>query len=171
MIIEKLNKENKKTLRENITQFGIMYIGVLLFAVFILGFLHFLLGKGEYSKMPFPAMWLFGGFFFLFIVIYLYFLNRDLKLPVLDILKGERKILYEKICEKKKTIKYGYHQNAGADFTTQPILYEYFFIFNDFKLQIELEDYDAFQESDKVKLSLSFFTNNVIQIERSKNPS
>ena len=164
MIIEKLNPENRKTLKENIAQFSAGYLSVIL-----LGFVYIAATHNGLPKLPFNALWIFWGISILFIIIYCSFLFRTLRTPILDLLKGDKIIHFEKIIEKRKNKKYTASMDPILDFKKQPVLEEYFFKFNEYELPVNSKVYELFHEGDEVKLSLSFYSNKVIQIERSNN--
>ena len=169
LIVEKLNLENRKILRENITQPIAMYLSVLLVAIILLGAIYIAATNDGFPKLHFNALWIFWGTSILFIIIYCSLLFRALRIPILDLLKGDKIIQYKKIIEKSKNKKYTASMDPIVDFKKQPVLEEYFFKFNEYELPVNSKVYELFHEGDEVKLSLSFYSNKVIQIERSNN--
>jgi len=169
MKIDILNQENRKVLSENITQTLAMFLMVAFASSFVLVAIYIAFRSNETLTLPFHTIWIFWFSVVIFFIVYGYFIYKNLKLPIIDFLKGKKKIQIAVLCEKRNNVKYTYHANTIVDFKQQPVLNEYFFKFEDFELQVSQEDYNAFKDGDTLKLSFAFFSNKLIQIEGFSN--
>lgn len=166
---EILTKNNKTVLRENITQPLLMFLMVALAATVLFAPLYFYVVRTEYSKETSFSIWLFWISFVSFIIVYFYFLIKHLKLPIQDLFIGKKKVQLAELKEKRTNVKYTYSLNTLVDLTTQPALVEYFFIFEDREFLVSRDDYFTFNKGDKLKLSFSYYSMNLVQIEIVKN--
>jgi hypothetical protein len=81
-------------------------------------------------------------------------------------LKGEKRIQLAVIHSKRNNVRYTYHANSIVDFKQQPVLNEYFFKLDNYELQVSQEYYNTFNDGDTIKLSLAYYSNKLLQIER-----
>jgi len=165
MIEELLNQENRKVLRENITQILAMFLILAFASSLVLGAIYIVFRDNESLKLPFHTIWIFWFSIKVFFIVYGYFIYKYLKLPINDFFFFFKKIQIAVLCEKRNNIKYTYHANTIVDFKQQPVLNEYFFKFDDFELQVNKEDYNNYNQGDTLLLSFAYYSNRLIQLE------
>jgi hypothetical protein len=165
MTEESLNQENRKTLRENITQTLAMFLIIAFASSLVLGAIYIVFRDNESLKLPFHTIWIFWFSVIIFLFVYGYFIIKQMRLQLLDYLKGKKKTKFMVLLSKRNNIKYTYHANTIVDFKQQPVLNEYFFKFDDFELQVNKEDYNNFNRGDTLLLSFAYYSNRLIQLE------
>jgi len=165
MIEELLNQENRKVLRENITQTLAMFLIIAFASSLVLGAIYIVFRDNESLKLPFHTIWIFWFSVIIVLFVYGYFIIKQMRLPLLDYLKGKKKTQLMVLLSKRNNIKYTYHANTIVDFNQQPVLNEYFFKFDDFELQVNKEDYSNFNQGDTLLLSFAYYSNRLIQLE------
>jgi len=165
MTEESLNKENRKALRENITQTLAMFLIVAFAASLVLATIYVVFRNNDSLKLPFHTIWIFWLSILIFLFVYGYFLIKQLKLPLFDFFKGKKKTQLVVLRSKRNKVKYTYSANSIVDFRQQPVLNEFYFQFNDFELQVNQEDFNAYNDGESIKLSFAYYSNKLIQIE------
>jgi hypothetical protein len=165
MTVDIVNQDNRKVLRENITQTLAMFLMVAVASSLVLGAIYIGFRNNDSLKLPFPTIWIFWFSILIFLIVYCYFLIKQLKLPLLDFFKGKKKTQIVVLRSKRINVKYTYHANTMVDFKQQPVLNEYFFKLDDFELQVNKEEYNTYNDGDTIKLSFAFYSNKLIQVE------
>ena len=165
MTVDILNQYNRKVLRENITQILAMFLMVAFASSLVLVAIYVVFRNNQSLNLPFHTIWIFWFSILIFLIVYGYFLFKQLKLPLIDFFKGKKKTQIVMLRSKRKNIKYTYHANTIVDFKQQPVLNEYFFKLDDFELQVNQEEYNTFNDGDTIKLSYAYYSNKLIQIE------
>lgn len=102
VLIENLNKANKKILRGEISQNIVMFMAAAIIALVLFIVFYVVIFNGELSNLPFPPMKLFWFAVIIFLIGYFFLLIRKIKMLLLDLLKGKKKIIYDKIFKRGK---------------------------------------------------------------------
>ena len=157
---EPLNKAEKKILRTRLRKKIFSDLIIISFPLLIFLTFYFTIRQQNDFFKP----------YFLIVIIiiigtYLYFsLRKNLE----DLRRGLKHVYYDEIVDKGDNTTYGWHNHPTLDLIRQPVSKKYYLILSNKKIQVDKKRYEAFKKGDKVKLSYSYKTHNILGIEKIK---
>jgi hypothetical protein len=143
-----------------------MFILIGLLAGLVIISAHYVVNLKDSNSLPISKDILLGVSTALILIAYLTYYYISIRPHLMDILKREKTVRTDTLLDKFDKTKYGYHMRPAADFKDQLVLVEYFLKFQDFELQVEKNDYENFLIGDLVKISITRYTKQIIQMEK-----
>ena len=90
MLTEKLNNQNRATLKSDILQICLSYIVVSIVVAILLGAVYILIDRIDLNTIEFSKSLLFWGIFSIVIIAYLGYIFKTLRPSFLDLVKNKK---------------------------------------------------------------------------------
>ncbi len=167
MEIRNLTRENKGIIIEELREVFLssLMLGLVLLFLYVGSYLFYF---GDYSNGSYQ------GYYFIYIILlivglllFLGWVFYRMRIPMMDLFKGKKKIRGIDLIGKEKKEKFGYHLNRIVDSQIQPVLYEYYLNTEERSISVNRETYDLFEAGDFVFISELFYSGKIVEIEKS----
>ena len=166
MQIEKLTKSDKILLKSTYKQNVQFFVLVGLLIGLIVLSMHYVVNRIDLTAIPIPKDTILGVSTVLFTLAYLGFYYYSIRPHLLDIDKKEKYVKMELLVDKIDKTIYGYSMGTMTNSKKNLTMIEYYLKFQDFELKVEQKDYEKFNNGDIIKISITSYTKQIIQLEK-----
>lgn len=154
--LEELTNEDKKILKSYLIQMFYTYLFIAIAAIIFVVVIVYMVDSAENDFISENRLGLKMTIIFLSLIVFILAVWIQFEQPVQDIRSGKKEVVIAAVTDKKTNTRWGWHENAAADFVSQPRLVEYLLTIDGKVYFVEKDFYYAVNINDKVELNFTY---------------